>query len=244
MTSASVPAARPGLAPSYRYAHWGFLLALAAIVAGFWPSFFRSLSAGETWHTVHGVTATLWVVALAVQSYLISRGLVSWHRLVAGVALVLLIVLCVAALRMVAVMQSNTSMPPFLPPLLAFIDLASIGFLLLLVGLALGNLRRPPVHKRYMAASVLLALPPALGRLYVRVLVPDFMTALHGAFFTVELILLALIASDLRSRQRYAPYPLSLAFFVLVQVLMGPVSASGAWRAFTSWYASLPVFGG
>lgn len=232
-----------GRALTYRHAHWGFLLALAAIVAGFWPSFFRSLSAGETWHTVHGVTATLWVVALAVQSYLISRGLVSWHRLVAGLALVLLIVLCVAALRMVAVMQSNTGMPPFLPPLLAFIDLASIGFLLLLVGLALGNLRRPAVHKRYMAASVLLALPPALTRLYLRLFLPDFMVALHASFFTVELVLLALIASDLRSRQRYAPYPLSLAFFVLLQLLMVPMSASPAWQAFMRGYASLPVFG-
>lgn len=47
----------------YRHAHWGFLAALAAIVAGFWPSFFRSLDGGDTSHTVHGVTATLWVLA-------------------------------------------------------------------------------------------------------------------------------------------------------------------------------------
>lgn len=42
--------------------------------------------------------------------------------------------------------------------------------------------------------------------------------------------------------QRYAPYPLSLAFFVLVQALMGPVGRSEVWRAFLGWYAALPFF--
>jgi hypothetical protein len=40
--------------------------------------------------------------------------------------------------------------PPFLPPLLAFIDIPSIAFLLLLMGLALRNVRRPAIHKRFL----------------------------------------------------------------------------------------------
>ena len=47
---------------SYRLAHWYLLAALAAIVAGFWPSFFRPLTGGSTWDTVHGLSATAWVV--------------------------------------------------------------------------------------------------------------------------------------------------------------------------------------
>ena len=241
ITSSSSAARDP-----YRHAHWGFLLALSAIVGGFWPSFFRSLSAGETWHTLHGVTATLWVIALAVQSYLAASGLMRWHRTVAALALVLLAAMCVAALRMVAAMQSNPGMPPSLPPLLAFIDLPSLAFLLLLVGLALGNVRRPPVHKRYMAATVLLALPPALSRLYARLFEPavDFMTSLHASFLTVDVILLALMFVDRQAGRRYAPYPLSLTFFVLVQLLMGPVGRSVVWRNFLGWYAGLPAFAG
>ena len=94
--------------PSYRHAHWWFLAALAAIVAGFWPSFFRPLGAGDWWHTVHGITATGWVVTLIVQSALMSRGLVRWHRRVAIVALfVLLPLLVVSALHMIAAMAVN-----------------------------------------------------------------------------------------------------------------------------------------
>ncbi len=229
---------------SYRYAHWYFLAALAAIVAGFWPSFFRPLGTGSLPHTVHGVTATLWVLALALQSWLMSRGLVVWHRRVARGALLLLAVLVVTAFQVVALMFANPNMPPFLPPLLAYIDIPSLIFLLLLVILALRNVRTPAAHKRFMAATVLLGFPPALTRLYARVFAPsvDFMMALHGSFITAELILVALIISDYRNGERHLAYPLSLAFFVFVHATMFPVGASATWSAMMAWYVGLPVF--
>lgn len=227
---------------SYRFAHWYLLGALAAIVAGFWPSFFRPLTGGSTWHTLHGVTATGWVLALILQSWLMARGLRVWHRRVAWGALALLPVLVVTALHMVQVMQHNTAMPPFLPPLLAFIDIPSVVFLIVLVTLALLNVRRPGAHKRYMVATVFLAMPPSIGRFYARVLAPhvDFMQALHGSFLTIELILIALIIGDWRSGQRHLAYPMSLVFFIAVQALMLPVSTSAGWQSFMTWFAGLP----
>jgi len=231
--------ASPAL-PSYRHAHWYFLAALAAIVAGFWPSFFRPLGAGDFAHSLHGVTATLWIVVLATQSWLMSLGLVHWHRRVAWAALLLLPVLILSALRMVAVMFANPDMPPFLPPLLAFIDLPSVAFLIVLVTLALWNVRTPAAHKRFMAATVLLGFPPALTRLYARVLAPqvDFMMALHASLVTVEVILLALVVADRRAGERRLAYPLSLGFFAVLHALMLPVSASGAWGTFMKWYVA------
>lgn len=230
---------------SYRHAHWYFAVTLAAIVGGFWPSFFQPLGAGSLPHTVHGITATLWVLTLITQSVLMSRGLVRWHRRVAWVALlVVLPVLVVTALKMVAMMMVNPNMPPFLPPLLAFIDLPTLAFLLVLVTLALRNVRTPSAHKRFMSATVLLGLPPALTRLYARVFAPnlDFMPALHASFVTVELALVALIIADLRAGERRLAYPMSLGFFAAVHALMLPVSASAGWQAFMQWYAQLPVF--
>ena len=127
---------------------------------------------------------------LATQSWLVSRGLVRWHRRVALGALVLLPVMILSALRMVAVMFANPQMPPFLPPLLALIDLPSVAFLIVLVTLALRN-------ARVFAPQV------------------DFMMALHGSLVTVELILVALIVSDRRAGERRLAYPLSLAFFIV-----------------------------
>ncbi len=227
---------------SYRQAHWYLLVAFAAIVAGFWPSFFRPLSGGSAWHTLHGVTATGWVLALILQSWLMARGLRVWHRRVAWGALALLPVLVISALYMVKVMQFNAAMPPFLPLLLAFIDIPSVAFLVLLVTLALLNVRRPAAHKRYMVATVFLAFPPALTRLYARELAPwvEFPHALHGSFLTVELILVALIIGDRRAGQRHLAYPMSLVFFIAVHALMLPVSSSAGWRSFITWFATWP----
>lgn len=230
---------------SHRYAHWYFAAALAAIVAGFWPSFFKPLGAGSVPHTIHGITATLWVLALIAQSVLMSRGLVRWHRRVAWVALlVLLPVLVITALKMVAMMMVNPNMPPFLPPILAFIDLPSLLFLLVLVALALRNVRTPSAHKRFMSATVLLGLPPALTRLYARVFAPnvDFMLALHASFVTVELALVALIVADMRAGERRLSYPMSLVFFCVVHAMMVPVASSATWQSFMQWYAQLLVF--
>lgn len=244
MTTIVVPGVPPVGSASYRYAHWYFFAALAVIVAGFWPSFFRPLGAGTVAHTVHGVTATLWVIALATQSWLVSRGLVMWHRRVAYAAIILLPILVGSALQMVAVMFANPWMPPLLPPLLAFIDLASLAFLILLVTLALRNRRTPPAHKRLMTATVLLAFPPALTRLYARLGAPqvDFVTALQGSFVTIELILVVLIVMDHRAGERRLAYPMSLVFFGAVHALMFPVATSAAWGELMAWYSELPLF--
>jgi uncharacterized membrane protein YozB (DUF420 family) len=232
-------------AASYRYAHWYFLAALAATVGGFWPSFFRRVGAVDFWHTLHGVTATLWIVALSVQSWLVSRGRVKWHRRVAAGALVLLPIFVVSALYMVGIQQArqNARLPSQVRLMLAFIDLASILFLVVLVTLALWSRRTPPAHKRFMSATVLLGLPPALTRLYARMMAPgQFGLAFQASLVSVEVILIALIAADRRAGQRRLAYPLSLAFFVLVHVLIHPVSASDTWRAAMVWFASLRVF--
>jgi len=102
-TSASIgiTGAAPSVRPrsvSYGHAHWYFLAALAATLAGFWPSFFRHLGAADFWHSLHGITATLWIVGLATQSWLMSRGRVRWHRRVAWGVLLLLPILVISAL--------------------------------------------------------------------------------------------------------------------------------------------------
>jgi hypothetical protein len=224
---------------SYRRAHWFMLASLAVVVAGFWPSFFRDVGAHDPAHTIHGVAASLWIAILALQSWLMSRGYVAWHHRVARAAFVLLPVLCLSALDMVRLMLANPEMPQGLAVLLAFIDIPSVLFLATLFVLALANIRTPAAHKRFMSATVLPAFPPALTRLYARELPIGFSTALQLSFVTVEVILLCLLINDWRNGERRLAYPLSLAFFVLVHVLMGFASRNVVWVSFTGWYAAL-----
>lgn len=228
----------------YARAHWFLLIALAVIVVGFWPTFFRSPGLNDSAHMLHGVTATLWVVILVVQSLLISRRRRTWHRRVAKGALLLLPVLVVSGLYMIKVMFANQLMPEFMLPLLAYINFTALFLLLLLVGLGLSSVRRPAAHVRFMTATVLLALPPALTRLYARELAPtiDFPTALHLGFITDEIVCLLLILADRRIGERHLAWPLSLLFTGAVHASMFEVSASDAWSAFTRWYVNLPIW--
>jgi uncharacterized membrane protein YozB (DUF420 family) len=53
---------------------------LAAIVAGFWRTFFGDPLSNDCWQMLHGIVSTLWVLLLIAQSLLIGRGNLRLHR--------------------------------------------------------------------------------------------------------------------------------------------------------------------
>src|ERR1044071_5522559 len=79
----SAPSAGKATRPSYANAHWYMLAAFGVVMLGFWPTFFQPLSSGTTLRNVHGITSSLWYVALVVQPWLVTHGYVRWHKRVA-----------------------------------------------------------------------------------------------------------------------------------------------------------------
>jgi uncharacterized membrane protein YozB (DUF420 family) len=241
MGATTIPA--PSSAPrtgDHANAHLWLIAALAVIVAGFWGSFFKPMGARSAAHNIHGISATLWVVMLISQSWLVARRQRAWHKRMAYVAVGLLAVMVVSGLQMIAVMLSAGQLPIELARLLSFIDLITIAFLLTLVTLALLARRTPQSHRRYMAATVLLAFPPSLTRLFAfgTPWPLDFMTSLNLSFFVVEAILITLIVRDVRAERRAKAYPLSLAVFGITQLVMLPASQSAWFAALGGWYAA------
>lgn len=224
--------------------YWYMAAVLAVTTVGFWPTFFRRLGQTDAAHIIHGASAMLWVALIGVQSWLAERRLRHWHRRVAVVAVVVLLVLVGSAMHMVGVMQHNPAMPPAVRRYFAFLDLLTMGWLLLLVGLGLANRRRPAAHWRFMTATATLGLPAALTRLYCLVLFPTLnpLVAFHASLFTVEAILVSGIVADRRLERQPLAYPMTLAFFVAVQLLIGPASASGWWERAMAWYGGLAMF--
>src|SRR5262249_31383404 len=138
-SSALPPTASPRPARSYAHAHWYFLAALLVIVAGFWPTFFRPMGSGTGSKNIHGVTASLWYFALMAQSWLMSRGLVRWHRRVAMSAILLLPVFSISALDNTSNMLTASDVPLPVRPIIAFIDFQLVTQLCVLVALGLVN---------------------------------------------------------------------------------------------------------
>jgi hypothetical protein len=227
-------------APSYEHAHWYFLAALGVIVAGFWGSFFRPAAPRDVVHSVHGVTATLWIMLLAAQSFLMSRGQVRWHRRVARGAFLLMPVMLLSAVHIVRVMIVNATIPAPIGPMLALFDLPAVAFTAICFGMGLANIRRPSAHKRFMAATVMPAFSPALARLFQTMGSPSFFFALHASLVVTHLVLVALIVSDWRRGVRERAYPLALAFFLALHAVLVPVGTSAWWGAQMARLATAP----
>ncbi len=234
------PPVRPPGAPSYRHAHWYFLAALGVIVAGFWGSFFSPAAPRDVVHSVHGITATLWLVLLAGQSFLMSRGMVRWHRRVARGAFLLMPVMLLSAVHIVRFMIVNATIPAPIGPMLALFDLPAVAFTAAYFGVGLANVRRPAAHKRFMAATVLPGLSPALARLFQTLGSPSFFFALHASLVVTHLVLVALIVSDWRHGIHERAYPIALAFFVALHLVLVPVGSSAWWGNLMQRFAAAP----
>ncbi len=221
--------------------HWWLLGVLVVVVAGFWPSLFRHLRAQDLPHTLHGFTATAWLVGLIGQSWLISRGERGWHRRVALAMVPVAVAMVVTSLpMMVAILRSGIASPGFQPlaRLLVVIDVVSLLVFTGFLSVGLVNVRRPAVHRRALPATAMLAIPPALARFLSGPLIGlDFSIALHASFFLPYAILGWLIWRDRRDGVRDAVYPVMVGLMLALELLMAPISTTAQWITFTDWMA-------
>ena len=238
----SSPLAPASARPSYAHAHWYMLAAFGVVFLGFWPTFYQPRTSGTTLRNVHGVTSTLWYLALVAQPWLVTHGYVRWHRRVAVAVIALLPVVTVSALMNTRMMLTRSALPPAARPLIAYLDVTLVALFVVLFLLGLRNRKTPAAHKRYMVSTALLGFPPAITRFVARAFGTNPFLAIHVSFFVVELILITLIVADRRmgERRRWA-YPIALATHVVVQLLMAPVPASAPWLAFCRWFAAGPI---
>jgi hypothetical protein len=219
-----------------------FLLGLAAIVAGFWRTFFGDPLSNDAWHTVHGIASTLWVLLLIAQSLLIGRGNAPLHRRLGWASLGLVALLVGTSSYMVWIeLTGDPDFPRDLRLGLVFLDVAFLVLFVVMYGLGLAYRRNRRLHSRLMGSTILIGLGPALGRLYAQQ-VP----ALHGlagglrwTFWTIEAVLVIAILLDLRGRRLSWPFPAALAAFGAIEV--GSIWATGDTFAAIARAAGAPV---
>ncbi len=210
-----------------------FLAGLAAIIVGFWPSFYGDPLSNDAWHTVHGIAATLWVLLLISQSLLIGRGSRKLHERFGWLSLGLFVVLFVTTSYMIWVeLTGPEPVPAAIRQELVFLDVTFLILFVAIYALGLAYRRTPRLHRRLMGSTILIGLGPALGRLYA-----ENFPALHGlsgglslTMWTIEAITVAAIFLAIRRGQSSRPFPALLVVFLLIQLGMdwskGPVFAS------------------
>jgi uncharacterized membrane protein YozB (DUF420 family) len=249
MSLAALPSSHPdspGQKPIpvrfYARAPFYFALALLCAVIGFFPSYFAQLRETDLAHHFHGITASLWMIMLIAQSWLMRRGLVVQHRRLGKLSLIVAPAFVISGIMMVHVMLSGVDdFSRTFGPRLAFLDLTTMIYFLVAYVLALHYRRNVQLHARFMASTAVLVLPPAISRLLGNLVpaVQSFEQALHGAYFICEIIVCLLLLSDFRRGRIRAPYIVLMVLLVAQQIGFLLLPSLDAWRAITRWIAAL-----
>ena len=224
----------------YRRAHWYLLLLLPLIVIAFWPGYFGQLRDASWALHGHGVSATAWLMLLALELWAIHSRRAALHRTAGRAIFVVVPIFAGASLAAIHggfalfTIQSDPFHGTF-SARLGMVDLIALATFLGLVWQALAQRRQPRVHAAAMLATALLVLPPILGRLVP--LVPEFgawdVAGRHGfalAFYMGQ-ALATLFALALYAADRKAQPFLVVALANILQCLVFETVAAADWWA-------------
>jgi uncharacterized membrane protein YozB (DUF420 family) len=222
----------------YKQAVYYFVAVLVIAVIGFYPSYFGDLANVDLVHHFHGITATLWMLMLILQSWLMRTGKVQAHRMVGRSSLILVPLFLLSGVFMINVMLTSSSgFSQAFGSRLAWIDTITLITFTVAYVAALYYLyyrKNIQLHARFMASTAVLVLPPALGRIMPKLgeWITSFEMAVHLSYVLCIAAVLGLIYDDYRKGKLRAPYLILLASVALQQY---GFYASTGW----SWWMAL-----
>ena len=152
----------------YRSAPYWIVGLLALTLIGFWPGYFSVLGTAPWGFHLHGITATAWLVLLAVQSWSIHRKRVALHRSLGVASLALFPVFLAGGVAVVLSMAAATAAGDAFYQVygarLATMDITSVILLGYLYYKALADRRNVQLHARWLLATPLPLIMPIVGR--------------------------------------------------------------------------------
>ena len=235
----------------YRHAHW-YLLGLFPLAAlAFWQGYLSQIGTASFEFHAHGVTASLWLVMLAAQSWSIHRGRRQWHRTAGTFSLALFpLFLAGGAGIFIGMARRYVEGSPFhamYAPNLAWLDVVAVAGVAYFFYEALRQRRKVHPHARYLLATAIFLLPPILGRLSpilpgLSVAGPQDFWKL-GIGFQIANAVTAAIAFGLaiHSGKHGRPFFLAGMLTLLAAILFQTVGATGWWEGIYARAADLPA---
>lgn len=190
----------------YRNAHWWLLALIPLTIVAFWPGYYSQISNASLAHHIHGSAGMAWMLLAIVQSWSIAGKRITFHRST-GQAVYVIVPLFVAggALAILEMARGYVSaVDPFRAAFgakLALLDLSAAILMPLFMRDALIHRRNVSRHAASMLASVVLILPPMVGRLlqHVPSYPPGFPAGMYGGQLIASAIALWLWLRDRRN---------------------------------------------
>lgn len=221
------------------YYYLGFLV---LVFIGFWPSYFSKFFDGTAdfnqYFHFHAITAVLWVSMLIIQPILIRSKKYELHKAVGKFSYLLVPILFIS----VALLANNRIDPEleFVGPevWVPFKDLIifSLGF-----GIAIKFKRFMPVHARGMIVAGMALIEPVMARVMFNVLDIQGVTGYLLAISVDYIILVVLIILERKEKNGRWVFPLALATFLFIHIIVIFRISPGFWESFSRWFVSLPI---
>ena len=236
-------AGRAGALNDNRFFTITALAMVVVIFVGFAPSFYLRGLVSDANRTIsltplviaHGLVFTAWLGFYVAQVWLAATGRIALHRRMGQLGWVFLPLLVVMGVVTALYGVARASGPPGIPPLswlaTPLLDVPVYG---LLIGLALREGTRRPVHKRLMYLALATMMVPGFGRIPVPPQFIPVMTIVLPALFVV-----ALIGWDIYSRGRPMRVTMVAGGGIIALWLVKPlIWGTAAWLAFAGWVSA------
>jgi hypothetical protein len=235
----------------FRHAHWWVLAAFPLAFLAFWPNYLSVLGDSPWSYHLHGVTASMWLILLAIQSWSIQHGHRQFHKTNGLVSFALFpLFMAGGATIFLGMAERFAAGSPFhalYAPRLAWLDFVSVVGMAWFYFQALRYRRFVGKHSSYLLATAIFLLPPILGRLAPLPMgldptAPDFFQHLHNGFHLGN-IATAAIAFIIawRAGRNGRPFAVAGILVLLSTVLFELVGGSPTWWAIYPHFAVLPA---
>jgi hypothetical protein len=231
----------------YKYAHWWVVALIGLTGVAFWSGYLSELGQAPLEFHLHGSTAFLWMVIVAVQSWTIHNGRRRLHRNI-GLASFGLFPFFVASSLLIAVGMAKRYVEQASPfhveyaARLAPLDVVAVAGMAYFFFMALRWRSKVHLHARYMLATLVFLLNPIIGRVLtdippLKIDGPDqlhlFADAVRVGNGAVLALLFVLFVSSAKHRRPFA----EAGVLVAIQMLL--FETFGRWPAWEQLYPNL-----
>jgi len=189
---------------------------------------------------IHGLVFFAWSIFFVYQTWLAASGRLARHRMVGMIGVSFATAMTILGIMVAINMMQAAAAGGFAEAGKAFalVPLSSIAFFAVVVGCAIGNVRRPEWHKRLMLVAMVSLLGAAIARWFLVFLAPpgppgpppvmvDVMPSLLGC----SLLVIAMLRDWRLTGRPHPAYLWGTGALVALKFLQLPLSGTAAWQA-------------